>query len=59
MNTVAAIEQILSRGGMETTYKLAVLRAIVDFVIEHPAREPRNGLHRIPVIELARRALAY
>lgn len=44
---------------METTYKLAVLRAIVDFVIEHPARNPCNGLHRIPVIDLARRVLAY
>lgn len=59
MNTAAAIEQILDRGKKETTYKLAVLRALVDYVIEHPGREPRNGLHYIPVMEIARRVLAY
>jgi hypothetical protein len=59
MNTVAAIEQVLSRGRKESTYKLAVLRALVDFVIEHPGREPRNGLHYIPVVEIARRVLTF
>lgn len=59
MDTASAIERILSHGKKSSTYKLAVLRAIVDFVVEHPAREPRNGFHLIPLIELARRALAY
>ncbi len=59
MNTTAAIDLILSHGDMKTTYKLAVLRALVDIVIEHPAQEPRNGFHLIPAIELARRSLAY
>lgn len=59
MNTVAAIEQVLSRGSKSSTYKLAVLRALVDFVIEHPGREPVNGFHFVPVVELARRALGY
>lgn len=59
MNTVSAIEQVLSRGSKSTTYKLAVLRAIIDFVIEHPAREAQNGFHRIPVVEIARRVLTY
>ncbi len=48
-----------SRTGYSTTYKLAVLRAIIDFVIEHPAREAQNGFHRIPVVEIARRVLTY
>ena len=59
MNTTAAIDLILSHGDMKTTYKLAVLRALVDIVIEQPAQEPRNGFHVIPAVELARRALAY
>lgn len=59
MNTVAAIEQVLSRGSKSSTYKLAVLRALVEFVIEHPAREPQNGFHLVPVVEVARRVLTY
>lgn len=57
MNTAAAIEQVLSLGKKSSTYKLGLLRALVDFVIEQPAQEPRNGFHRIPAIELARRVL--
>jgi alkylhydroperoxidase family enzyme len=59
VNTATSIERILSQGKKSSTYKLAVLRAVIDFVIEHPAREPRNGFHFIPLVELARRALAY
>lgn len=59
MSTIIEIERIISRGSKQTTYKLAVLRAIVDFIIEHPGREPRNGWHFIPVLDLARRALTY
>ncbi len=32
---------------------------MVDEVTAAPAQEPRNGFHRIPVIGLARRVLAY
>lgn len=59
MNTASAIELILSQGRKTSTYKLCVLRALVDLSIEAPGREPRNGLHFIPVVDLARRALAY
>lgn len=59
MNTAAQIERVLSLGQMSSTYKLAVLRALVDFVIEHPAREAQNGFHFIPIMELARRVLTY
>ena len=59
MNTAATIELILSHGEKRSTYKLALLRAVVDFVVEQPAQEPRNGFHLIPVVELARRFVAY
>ena len=59
MNTAATIERILGHGKKSSTYKLALLRAVVDFVIEQPAQEPRNGFHLIPVVELARRFVAY
>ena len=59
MNTAAQIERVLSFGQMSSTYKLAVLRSLVDFIIEHPAREAQNGFHFIPVMELARRVLTY
>jgi len=59
VNTAAAIDRILSFGQMQTTYKLAVLRAVVDLVIERPAQEPRNGFHLVPIVELSRRVLAY
>jgi hypothetical protein len=59
VNTAAAIERILSEGRTSSTYKFAVLRALVDAVIDAPRQEPRNGFHLIPVIELAGRLLAY
>lgn len=59
MNTAATIELILSQGRKTSTYKLCVLRALVDISIEAPGRQPSNGLHFIPVVDLARRALAY
>lgn len=58
MNTSAEIERVLSEGKKQSTYKLAVLRALVEHVIEHPAQEPRNGFHRIPIVDLARRVIA-
>lgn len=59
MDTAASIEAILSYGRKTSTYKVAVLRALVDIAIEAPGREPQNGLHSIPVVELARRVLVY
>lgn len=59
MNTVAAIDRILSEGKKSSTYKLAVLRAVVELVIERPGQEPRNGFHLVPVLELARRVTAF
>jgi HNH endonuclease len=59
MHAAASIERVLSHGKRQTTYKLAVLRALVEHVTEQPAQEPRNGLHQIPVVDLARRVLAY
>jgi hypothetical protein len=59
MNTAAAIDLILNHGEKQSTYKLAVLRSLVDITIEQPSQEPRNGFHLIPVVELARRFLAY
>ena len=59
METPAAIEQVLSLGKKQSTYKIAVLRALVDYVIEQPAQEPRNGFHRIPILEIARKVLVY
>ena len=53
------MERILAEALTSATYKFAVLRAIVDAVIEAPKCEPRNGFHRLPVIDLARRVLAY
>jgi hypothetical protein len=59
MNTVIAIDRILEMGRRQSTYKLAVLRAVVETVIERPGQEPRNGFHLLPVIEVARRFLSY
>ena len=59
MNTVAAIDRILTEGRKSSTYKLAVLRALVDLVIERPGQESRNGFHLVPVVEIARRVLGY
>jgi len=59
MHAASAIERVLSEGKKSSTYKLALLRAIVDYVIESPQQVSRNGLHFVPLIDLARRALMY
>lgn len=55
-NPLQAIEAILEEGKKASTYKLALLRAINDWVIEHPTRE---GAQRIPISWLAIRFIDY
>ncbi len=55
-NPLQAIEAILEEGKKASTYKLALLRAINDWVIEHPTRE---GDQRIPISWLAIRFIDY
>lgn len=59
MHAASIIERILEHGAKSSTYKLAILRALVDHTIEHPAQEPRNGLHHVPIVDVARRVLLY
>ncbi len=59
MSDQVIFDRVLSQGRKTSTYKLCVLRALVDISIEAPGRQSSNGLHFIPVVDLARRALAY
>ena len=59
MQATAAVELILSSGRKSSTYKLALLRATIDHVTEHPYQEARNGFHLLPVVDIARRVVAY
>jgi len=59
MHAASMVERILATGSTSSTYKFGLLRAIVDHVIESPAQEPKNGLHFLPVVDLARRVLAH
>lgn len=55
-NPLQVIEAILEEGKKASTYKLALLRAINDWVIEHPTR---RGDQRIPMSWLAIRFIDY
>lgn len=55
-NPLQAIEAILEEGRKASTYKLALLRAINDWIIEHPTR---SGAQQIPVSWLAVRFIDY
>lgn len=55
-NPLQAIEAILEEGRKASTYKLALLRAINDWIIENPTR---SGAQQIPVSWLAVRFIDY
>jgi hypothetical protein len=52
-------EMILKHGSKSSTYKFALLKALIDYVIENPTEEAQNGFHYIPGIYLAKRFLRY
>ncbi|RMG25348.1 MAG: hypothetical protein D6732_22485 [Methanobacteriota archaeon] len=59
MEIIRGFEHVLTNEKTTSTYKYALLSAIMDYVIENPAELPRNGFHYIPVIYLAKRFLYY
>ncbi len=50
---------ILKHGSKSSTYKFPLLKALIDYVIEHLTEEAQNGFHYIPGIYLAKRFLRY
>lgn len=58
MDAPAVIEAILDRGLSSGTHKFVVLAALLDTIIECPEQDPKGGMHRVPVMDLARRVLA-
>ncbi len=56
---IRGFEYVLTNERTTSTYKYALLCAIMDYVIENPGELPRNGFHYIPIIYLAKRFLLY
>ncbi len=59
MEIIRGFEHVLERESTSSTYKYALLAAIMDYVIENPAELPKNGFHYIPLIYIAKRYLYY
>ncbi|MFP4687815.1 MAG: HNH endonuclease domain-containing protein [bacterium] len=59
MESPRQVEAILKFGSKSTTYKYALLKAVVDYVIEHPTEDAVNGFHYISGIYLAKKFLRY
>lgn len=59
MELIKSFENILTFGQKTTSYKFALLTAIVDYVIENPTEIPRNNFHFIPIFYVAKQYLAY
>jgi len=59
MDVLLAIESVLFDEKKTSTYKFALVTAIIDYVIENPNEFPENGFHYIPIIYLAKRWLYY
>ncbi len=53
------VESVLLDEKKSSTYKFALMSAIIDYVIEKPNEYPQNGFHNIPIIYLAKRWLYY
>ncbi|MEX2681257.1 MAG: hypothetical protein Q6373_006630 [Candidatus Sigynarchaeota archaeon] len=59
MSVIKDISSILTYGEMTTSYKHATLLALFDYIAEQPSEAPANNFHFLPVIDLARRFVAY
>ncbi len=49
MSAMRSLESILEHGSRDSTYKFALISAIIDYLIEHPAQIPKNYWHFIPL----------
>ncbi len=54
-----SLESVLFDEKKSSTYKFALVSAIIDYIIENPNEYPKNGFHNIPIIYLAKRWLYY
>jgi len=59
MGLIKDITEILEYGSKTTTYKFALMRGILDYVVEHPGEHPINSFHFIPVIYIAKQFIHY
>ncbi len=59
MEVLMGVESVLFEERKSSTYKYALISAIMDYVIENPSEFPKNGFHYIPVINLAKQWLYY
>ena len=59
MEVLLGVESVLLDENKSSTYKFALMSAIMDYIIEKPNEYPRNGFHNIPIIYLAKRWLYY
>ena len=53
------VESVLFDEKKSSTYKFALMSAIMDYIIENPNEYPQNGFHNIQIIYLAKQWLYY
>jgi len=44
------VESVLFDEKKSSTYKFALMSALMDYIIENPNEYPQNGFHNIPII---------
>ncbi len=59
MNNYQMFQIILNEGVKTTTYKIALLMSIVDYIEQNSKECPSNYLHFIPAVYLAKQFIAY
>lgn len=59
MEVLMSLESVLFDEKKSSTYKFALVSALIDYMIEKPNEYPKNGFHNIPIIYLAKRWLYY
>ncbi len=59
MGVIKDISSILAYGEMSTSYKHATLLALFDYIAEQPSEAAANNFHFLPLVDLARRFVAY
>jgi hypothetical protein len=59
MNIIKDILNILDYGKLTSTYKLCLLRSLIDYTFENLDARPKYGYYFIPLMEVTRKFIYY
>ena len=59
MEILLSVDSVLNQEHKTSTYKFALVCSLLDYIIENPDEQHKNGFHYLPLIYIAKRFLYY